>query len=150
VIGRQVRLLCPWARHLTGLLLPWVVTLVVTGGSLNRRPKRFLRCILVEAPWQINEFQNLTSAFGPFQAMEVRWNFTEAQQPGCIPKFKLTVKNNMSERLSHLNSNQSKSEKSCMWYSFICQGTSTRRKRKDLCRLLVKLPPVTTSLTTQR
>jgi len=29
-------------------------------------------------------------------------------------------------------------------YSFICQGTSTRRQRKDLFGLRVKLPPVTT------
>jgi len=35
-------------------------------------------------------------------------------------------------------------------YSFICQGTSTRRQRRDLFGLRVKLPPVTTSLTTQR
>jgi len=35
-------------------------------------------------------------------------------------------------------------------YSFICQGTSTRRQRNDLFGLRVKLPPVTTSLTTQR
>jgi len=35
-------------------------------------------------------------------------------------------------------------------YSFICQGTSTRRQRMDLFDLRVKLPPVTTSLTTQR
>jgi len=35
-------------------------------------------------------------------------------------------------------------------YSFICQGTSTRRQRRDLCSLRDKLPPVTTSLTTQR
>jgi len=35
-------------------------------------------------------------------------------------------------------------------YSFICQGTSTRRQRSDLCGLRVKLPLVTTSLTTQR
>jgi len=34
--------------------------------------------------------------------------------------------------------------------SFICQGTSTRRQRSDLFGLRVKLPPVTTSLTTQR
>jgi len=34
-------------------------------------------------------------------------------------------------------------------YSFICQGTSTKRERRDLCGLRVKLPPVTTSLTTQ-
>jgi len=26
-------------------------------------------------------------------------------------------------------------------YSFICQGTSTRRQRSDLCGLRVKLPP---------
>jgi len=31
-------------------------------------------------------------------------------------------------------------------YSFICQGTSTRRQRSDLFGLQVKLPPVTTSL----
>jgi len=30
--------------------------------------------------------------------------------------------------------------------SFICQGTSTRKQRSDLCGLRVKLPPVTTSL----
>jgi len=35
-------------------------------------------------------------------------------------------------------------------YSFICQGTSTRRQRRDLLGLRVKLPPVTTSLTTYR
>jgi len=34
--------------------------------------------------------------------------------------------------------------------SFICQGTSTRRERGDLFSHRVKLPPVTTSLTTQR
>jgi len=34
--------------------------------------------------------------------------------------------------------------------SFICQGTSIRRPRRDVCGLQVKLPPVTTSLTTQR
>jgi len=33
-ISRQVRLLCPWARHVTGLpLYLWAVGLVVTGGS---------------------------------------------------------------------------------------------------------------------
>jgi len=31
-------------------------------------------------------------------------------------------------------------------YSFIYQGTSTRRQRSDLFGLRVKLPPVTTSL----
>jgi len=35
-------------------------------------------------------------------------------------------------------------------YSFICQDTSTRTERRDLFGLRVKLPPVTTSLTTQR
>jgi len=35
-------------------------------------------------------------------------------------------------------------------YSFICQGTSTRRQWSDLFGLWVKLPPVTISLTTQR
>jgi len=35
--------------------------------------------------------------------------------------------------------------------SLICQGIySTKRQRKDLFGLRVKLPPVTTSLTTQR
>jgi len=34
--------------------------------------------------------------------------------------------------------------------SFICQGTSTRRQRRNLCGLRVKLPPVTTSQTTHR
>jgi len=33
-----------------------VVRLVVTGGSLTRRSKRSLRCLLVEVPWQINEY----------------------------------------------------------------------------------------------
>jgi len=37
----------------------WVVRLVVTGGSLTRRPKRSLHCLLVEVPWQINEYLNL-------------------------------------------------------------------------------------------
>jgi len=31
-------------------------------------------------------------------------------------------------------------------YSFICQGTSTRRQRSDLFGLRINLPPVTTSL----
>jgi len=31
-----------------------VVRLVVTGGSLTRKPKRSLRCLLVEISWQIN------------------------------------------------------------------------------------------------
>jgi len=37
-------------------------------------------------------------------------------------------------------------------YSFICQGISTMRQRRDLCGLQVKLlpVPVTTSLTAQR
>jgi len=35
-------------------------------------------------------------------------------------------------------------------YSFICQGTSTRKQGKDLFGLRAKMPPVTTSLTTQR
>jgi len=34
-------------------------------------------------------------------------------------------------------------------FSFTCQGTSTRRQRRDLFGLRVKLPPATTSLTTQ-
>jgi len=29
-----------------------VVRLVVTSGSLTRRPKRSLRCLLIEEPWQ--------------------------------------------------------------------------------------------------
>jgi len=32
-------------------------------------------------------------------------------------------------------------------FSFICQGTSTKRQRSDLFGLRVKLPPVTTSQT---
>jgi len=35
-------------------------------------------------------------------------------------------------------------------YSFICQGTSTRRQRSALYGVWVELPPVTTSLITQR
>jgi len=38
----------------------------------------------------------------------------------------------------------------CFRYSFICQGTLTRSQRSNLFGLRVKLPPVTTSLTTQR
>jgi len=34
--------------------------------------------------------------------------------------------------------------------SFICQGISTRRQRSDLFGFRVKLPSITTSLTTQR
>jgi len=33
-----------------------VVRLVVTGGSLTRRPKRSLCCHLVKVPWQINMY----------------------------------------------------------------------------------------------
>jgi len=36
-----------------------MVRLVVTGGSLTRRPKRSLRCLMVEVPRQINEYLNL-------------------------------------------------------------------------------------------
>jgi len=32
--------------------------------------------------------------------------------------------------------------------SFICQGTSTRRQRRDYCGCGLKLSPVTTSLST--
>jgi len=35
-----------------------VVRLIVTGDSLTRRPKRSLFCLLVEIPWQINEYLN--------------------------------------------------------------------------------------------
>jgi len=35
------------------------------------------------------------------------------------------------------------------WPAFNCQGTSTSRQRSDLFGFRVKLPPVTTSLTTQ-
>jgi len=36
-------------------------------------------------------------------------------------------------------------------YSFICQvRTSTRRQRSDLFGLRVQMPPITTTLTTQR
>jgi len=35
-------------------------------------------------------------------------------------------------------------------YSFICQGTSTRRQQRDLFGLRIKLPLVTINLTTQR
>jgi len=46
-IGRQVRLLCSSARHLTGLpLSPSGST--GSSGSLTRRPKRSFRCLLVE------------------------------------------------------------------------------------------------------
>jgi len=34
-------------------------------------------------------------------------------------------------------------------YSVICQGTSTRRQKRDHFSVRVRLPPVTTSLTTQ-
>jgi len=34
--------------------------------------------------------------------------------------------------------------------SFICRGISNRKQRRDLFGLRVKLPPVTTSLATQR
>jgi len=33
-------------------------------------------------------------------------------------------------------------------YSFICQGTLTRRQQRNIFGLRIKLPPVTTSLTT--
>jgi len=34
----------------------WLYRLVVTGGSLTRRPQRSLRCLLMaETTWQINE-----------------------------------------------------------------------------------------------
>jgi len=35
-------------------------------------------------------------------------------------------------------------------YSFICHGSSTRRQRRDFFGLQIKLPSVTSSLTTQR
>jgi len=45
-------------KALNGLPLPlsgWLDCLVVTGGSLTRRPKWSLHCLLAEATWQINE-----------------------------------------------------------------------------------------------
>jgi len=33
----------------------WFDRLILTGGSLTRRPKRSLRCLLAETTWQINE-----------------------------------------------------------------------------------------------
>jgi len=70
-LGRQVRLLCYWARHLTGLPLPLSgktdtilkggsltrrVSLsgktgtILKSGSLIRRAKRSLRYLLIEGP----------------------------------------------------------------------------------------------------
>jgi len=39
---------------------------------------------------------------------------------------------------------------SLQFCSFICQVASAKRQWSDLCDLRVKLPPVITSLTTQR
>jgi len=36
-----------------------MVRQVVTGDSLTRRLKRSLCCLLIEVPWQINEYLNL-------------------------------------------------------------------------------------------
>jgi len=58
--SRQV-CLCLWTRDLTGLPLPWVVRQVLTGGSLIRKSKRSLRCLLVEIPWRIKEQVPLVS-----------------------------------------------------------------------------------------
>jgi len=38
--SQQVRLLCPWARHLMGCLYVCVVKHVVTGGGLTRKPEK--------------------------------------------------------------------------------------------------------------
>jgi len=38
--SRQVRSLCPWARHLTGFNLHLMVWQVIADGSLTRWPKR--------------------------------------------------------------------------------------------------------------
>jgi len=49
-IGRQqVRLLCPWVRHVMKLPLPLSVRLE-TGSSLIRNTEKVLRCLLVEIP----------------------------------------------------------------------------------------------------
>jgi len=47
-------------RSLRCLLVavPWQI------GSLTRRPKRSLRCLLVAVPWQINEYLSLTFSIG--------------------------------------------------------------------------------------
>jgi len=75
--GRQVRLLCPWAKHLTRLsLYLWMVILVVTGGSLSRRPKRSLRCLLVEVPWQINVYLNLMPFYPTWCCKKFYWCHT--------------------------------------------------------------------------
>jgi len=40
-----------------------MVRLEVTGGRLTQRLKSSLRCILVEVPWQINEYLNFVNWF---------------------------------------------------------------------------------------
>jgi len=42
-------------KAVNGIASTFEWLLVVTGGSLIRRPKRSLRCLLVEIPWHINE-----------------------------------------------------------------------------------------------
>jgi len=43
--------------------------LVVTGGSVTRRSKRSLCCLLVEVPWQINEYLNIKPQGSLFTAV---------------------------------------------------------------------------------
>jgi len=59
----------------------WVVRLVVTGGSVTRRSKRSLRCLLVEVSWQIYEYLPTT----------VFHNFTFSCYTGLIWNWKLPI-----------------------------------------------------------
>jgi len=68
-----------------------VVRLILTGGSLTRRPKRYLRCILFEVPWQINEYLNLLIVYLRKQVfIVVSIRFNKYRTP-CIDK-KLTLR----------------------------------------------------------
>jgi len=71
-----------------------VVGLVVTGGSLTRRPKRSLRYLLVEVPWQINEYLIPTTVAHLFHYLvsKAATNLRKSYVPKCIHK-----------QLSHVN-----------------------------------------------
>jgi len=69
---------------------------------------------------------------------------------GGINEKKTIPKNSIIMPLSTLSISCIKIQGGRFRYSFICLGTSTRRQRSVHFGLRVKLPPVTTSLTTQK
>jgi len=94
-----------------------VVRLIVTGGSLTQRPKRSLRCLLVEVLWQIN----LT-----------KWKVAMAQFVGSRPRCssQKPFKNNWYKfhTLSSWTSFFSQLQKNCSYLYWDCWHIQERHK----------------------